>query len=200
MADHAGLTGASLHESKGVASAAVGTVYVANGAGSGSWTTLGHTSLAAGAAVAFGYTQTITEFSTTSLIPLDDTIPQITEGVEVLTLSHTPKLSTNILKIDVALQVESGTNSHVNAALFVDATASALAAASSFSGAGSSVGWQTQRVVFTYVLVAGSISARTYRVRIGGDFAGTCYLNRKASGGLFGNVESSNICLTEFKA
>lgn len=37
---HAALTGASLHEPKGVASADVGTVYVADGAGSGSWTIL----------------------------------------------------------------------------------------------------------------------------------------------------------------
>lgn len=37
---HASLTGADLHEPKGAASAASGTVYVANGSGSGSWTTL----------------------------------------------------------------------------------------------------------------------------------------------------------------
>lgn len=34
---HATLTGAELHEPKGVSTAALGTVYVANGAGSGSW-------------------------------------------------------------------------------------------------------------------------------------------------------------------
>lgn len=34
---HSTLTGAELHEPKGVATAALGTVYVANGAGSGSW-------------------------------------------------------------------------------------------------------------------------------------------------------------------
>lgn len=37
---HASLTGADLHEPKGAASAASGTVYVANGSGSGTWTTL----------------------------------------------------------------------------------------------------------------------------------------------------------------
>lgn len=37
---HKDLTGADLHEPKGAALAASGTVYVANGAGSGSWTTL----------------------------------------------------------------------------------------------------------------------------------------------------------------
>lgn len=38
MPAHADLTGADLHESKGVASASANTVYVANGSGSGSWT------------------------------------------------------------------------------------------------------------------------------------------------------------------
>lgn len=37
MAEHNTLTGSSLHEPKGVASAAVQTIYVADGAGSGDW-------------------------------------------------------------------------------------------------------------------------------------------------------------------
>jgi len=37
MAEHNTLTGASLHEPKGAATAALGEVYVADGAGSGSW-------------------------------------------------------------------------------------------------------------------------------------------------------------------
>lgn len=38
---HASLTGSELHEPKGAASAAAGTVYVANGAGSGTWSSVG---------------------------------------------------------------------------------------------------------------------------------------------------------------
>lgn len=38
---HASLTGSNLHEPKGIASAALGTVYVADGAGSGSWNSVG---------------------------------------------------------------------------------------------------------------------------------------------------------------
>lgn len=37
---HASLTGANLHEPKGVATASSGQIYVANGAGSGAWTTV----------------------------------------------------------------------------------------------------------------------------------------------------------------
>ena len=43
--EHNALTGASLHEPKGVAAATADTVYVADGAGSGSWTTIGPDSL-----------------------------------------------------------------------------------------------------------------------------------------------------------
>lgn len=41
---HAALTGAELHEPKGIATAATGTVYVANGSGSGSWANVGTSS------------------------------------------------------------------------------------------------------------------------------------------------------------
>lgn len=41
---HATLTGSQLHEPKGVATAALGQVYVANGSGSGSWTDIGTSS------------------------------------------------------------------------------------------------------------------------------------------------------------
>lgn len=38
--EHSTLTGAQLHEPKGVSSASSGTVYVANGSGSGSWSNI----------------------------------------------------------------------------------------------------------------------------------------------------------------
>jgi hypothetical protein len=41
MATHASLTGAELHEPKGVEAASVDTVYVANGSGSGAWAKVG---------------------------------------------------------------------------------------------------------------------------------------------------------------
>ncbi len=41
---HASLTGTQLHEPKGADTAALGTVYVANGAGSGSWSSVGTSS------------------------------------------------------------------------------------------------------------------------------------------------------------
>lgn len=45
MVAHVDLTGADLHEPKGVASASSGQIYVADGSGSGTWQTVGSTSL-----------------------------------------------------------------------------------------------------------------------------------------------------------
>ena len=45
MVAHSALTGANLHEPKGVASASVGQVYVADGAGSGTWQKVGNSEL-----------------------------------------------------------------------------------------------------------------------------------------------------------
>ena len=45
--EHSALTGADLHEPKGAAAAAANRVYVSNGSGSGSWTTVGNSVLAA---------------------------------------------------------------------------------------------------------------------------------------------------------
>lgn len=45
MAAHSSLTGADLHEPKGVAAASTGTVYIANGSGSGSWSKVGSSNI-----------------------------------------------------------------------------------------------------------------------------------------------------------
>lgn len=44
--EHSALTGSNLHEPKGIATATASTIYIADGLGSGSWTTAGLASLA----------------------------------------------------------------------------------------------------------------------------------------------------------
>ncbi len=199
MADHASLTGASLHEPKGAAAATVGTVYKADGAGSGSWTTIDYRSVPTGFLVNNGYTQSATEYSITTVIPVDDTIPQNTEGTEVLTLSHTPKASTHILRIDVSLQVSGNNNLKVTAALFEDAIANALMARTTFIAVSAGSTLESQDLSFSYFTTAASTSARTYKVRVG-PTSGTCYVNRDSGAGLFSNLSFATIALTEFKA
>ena len=53
------------------------------------------------------------------LLPFDDTIPQITEGDEFMTLAITPKSSSNKLKIDVIVNGASSASGDITIALFV---------------------------------------------------------------------------------
>lgn len=129
----------------------------------------------------------------TTTIPLDDTIPQITEGTEFLTRAITPTSATNILKIDVVLNLTYSVSAWMIAALFQDATANALAAFNNYQQTGTA----GNSIVFTYWMLAGTTSATTFRVRAGGQTAGTVTFNGQAGGRLFGGVMASSITITE---
>lgn len=132
----------------------------------------------------------------TNLIPNDDTIPQITEGTEFMTQAITPKSATNRLFIEAKIFIASTSNANKIAALFQDATANALAAQSVYIGGfGDGVG-----LYITHDMVAGTTSPTTFRVRGGGDVAGTFTFNGSASARKFGGVSLSTIKITEYKA
>lgn len=135
--------------------------------------------------------------STTALIPDDTSIPQNTEGKEVMSLAFTPKSATNVLVVEVWAFVANSTSNDTAVALFVDSTADAVAVGTLRSDTGAVHG----TVNYKYAVVAGSTSARTYKVRIGGSGAGTAYLNGKTASTAFGTAtQKSGICITEYKA
>lgn len=130
----------------------------------------------------------------TLTIPYDDTIPQITEGNEFMTLAITPTATTNILKIDVVGNGGIGNDgSHWMVALFVGTTANALAADAAHNDISSMM-----NVKFTHFVLAGVTSELTFRVRIGGNEAGTTTFNGGAGARRFGGVSSSSITITEY--
>lgn len=133
--------------------------------------------------------------TTTTLIPFDDTIPQITEGAEFMTQAITPKSTTNILVIEAVLLVSPSTTAYVSGALFQDATANAIAA-----NAITAVGAYAYSIVLRHTMVAGTVSSTTFRVRAGMQTAGTTTFNGFSSGRLFGAITKSNIKITEYKA
>lgn len=133
----------------------------------------------------------------TNTVPLDDTIPQITEGDEYMTLTITPKSTTNTLVIDVrALLYNSAATFNEIGALFQDATANALAA-DVFYGPATGSG---QVMAFTHTMAAGTTSATTFRFRAGANVAGTTTFNGGASARFFGAITKSSIVIWEIKA
>lgn len=142
-------------------------------------------------------TQTGALATGTTIIPFDDTIPQITEGTEFITAAITPSNAGNTLLIQVVMSVSNSTGGGNAVALFRDSTANALAAVAS-SQYGVAGGVQT--VVLTHKMAAGTTSSTTFRVRAGPNGAGTLTFNGVASGRIFGGVYASSITVTEIKA
>lgn len=127
----------------------------------------------------------------TTPIPLDDTIPQNTEGDEYMSLAITPRNATSKLEISVTAYVTSSDGSQAIVALFQDSTANALMA-----GWGTPVtnGAPMTPVTFTYVMTSGTTSATTFKVRAG--CAGTIGFNGSGAR-YFGGVMGSSIVIRE---
>jgi hypothetical protein len=128
----------------------------------------------------------------TTIIPFDDTIPQITEGTEFMTLAITPSSATNTLIIQVTLVTSLSVANNSTVALFQDSTANALAAVASQPGI-----TITTPQTFNYKMTAGTTSSTTFRVRAGGGAASTITINGFAGGRIFGGVMASTITIYE---
>lgn len=132
----------------------------------------------------------------TTVIPRDDTIPQNTEGFEVLTQAITPSDAANTLEIEVVLHASCSVTSDIVAALFQDSGASALAVASQYATTAQGV----VCVVLRHRVVAGSTTARTYRVRVGPITAGTVTINGAGGARYYGGLYASSITVRELRA
>lgn len=191
---HSTLTGAELHITKGADTSTVGKVPVASGSGDAPFGTLVNDSVPTGWPVQTTMTETTSVASGSTNFPLDDTIPQNTEGDQFMTHSHTPKSTTNILIITVTLAIANSTRTYLMAALFKDATASALAAIWHTNSGGEGAGL----ISFAHKMTAGTVSAITFKVR-GGSDGGTTTFNGFGGTRLFGGVSASSIRVDEYK-
>lgn len=153
--------------------------------------------VAAGAAVQVAYTASSAVATGTTLIPIDNTIPQITEGNEYMTLAITPKSSTNILVIQATISVSSSAAATwLVGALFQDATTNALAAMPVYQPTAQG----GVCIIITHTMVAGTTSSTTFRVRAGANNAGTTSFNGTNGAQVFSTATKSSIVITEYKA
>jgi hypothetical protein len=81
----------------------------------------------AGKVVNYWVATTTTTGSTTNILPIDDTVPQSSEGAEFITVSVTPSSASNKLKVTVSGWYRVSGASFVGCALFVGSAASASA-------------------------------------------------------------------------
>lgn len=135
--------------------------------------------------------------SGTTVLPQDDTIPQITEGFEVITCAITPSSAANNLLIMANINITHYVAETKAAyALFKDADANALAAVSV------GVQFTPNPVPLVHKVVAGGIAQITYRIRTGPPAAGTTYVNTvfSTTGRAYGGVAATTLTIQEIAA
>lgn len=139
-------------------------------------------------------TETSAMATGTTAIPYDDTIPQITEGNEYMTLAITPKSATSKLVIQAHVTGSLSTGGFAVIALFQDSTANALAAS---VANGQPVNNQPTPIGLVHTMTSGTTSATTFRIRVGPS-TGTYTFNGSAGTRTFGGVAASSILITEY--
>jgi hypothetical protein len=135
--------------------------------------------------------QTSTFTSGTATIPLDNTIPQITEGTQLFTLDITPTSSTSKLKIEIVVQAGMSAGNWMSIALFQNSTANALAAMTTYmatTGGGAVI-------PLIHYMTSGTTSTINFKLRFGP--AGSTMGVNGTTSGLFGGALISSMTITE---
>jgi hypothetical protein len=137
-----------------------------------------------------------TFYSNITNIPIDDSLPQITEGGEILTLSITPKSATSKLLIDCCFSVTtSDATSIAGIFLFKNSDVNALAGAWSRTVATNN---PLSPMSFKHYMTSGTTSAITFKVRGGGvGSAPTFQINGGSGTRYLGGALASTITITE---
>lgn len=133
---------------------------------------------------------------TTQFQTANNTIPTNTQGDQYMSLAITPKNINSTLVIDVVFNGSTNlaAGTLLGVGLFQDNTVNALAATfGRITGAGSLL-----QVSFRHKMVANTTSATTFKVRAGGNAAGTTTFNGELGLQLYGGVMPSSITITEY--
>lgn len=135
----------------------------------------------------------ITYSSSAAAIPVDDTIPQVTEGAQYCTLSITPVKTTNRLVIRASFSGSVSSAGSLVLALF-NGGANALKASISTS--------PTLDYLITlslaHEMAAGSTSALTFTLRAGPN-AATMYVNGTSSSRILGGATAAMLSVEEYE-
>lgn len=163
-----------------------------------------YTKLAPGTVLQMVQTDFSNLLAASAVIPYDNTIPQISEGMQVMSQAITPKLATSDLIIEATIYGSiNGTGaSEFIGALFKTGTNNALAADSqTVPGAG-----YLSQLKVTAKITSGSTSPATFTARIGSTDGRNTSFNGYAANAagvataVFGGIARSSIKITEVKA
>lgn len=157
------------------------------------------TALAARTALGFtaaiidrAYAEYTTNADLTAAIPLDDTIPQVTEGTQILSAAITPKSTSSRIRIRFQCQFICSTTINVTAAAFVNGAANAVRATYNTNPASAFA----QQIILECEIAPASVAAQTVTIRVG-PTSSTIRLNGSSSGRLLGGAMAATLILEE---
>lgn len=130
----------------------------------------------------------------TTVIPYDNTIPQNTEGDQVITLSFTPKSATSLLHIKFSAMVTSTNNPRITMALFVGAGADAVSATTALGAGANDANFG---LALDFVMASPGTSAVNIAIRVGPD-ANTANFNKATGAQIFSTAMKSFLIVEEF--
>ena len=141
------------------------------------------------------YVTDTTYRSLTATIPIDDTIPQSTEGTETLTGTIVPNDASNVLRVTIASQVNFSTANAAILGLFRDSGANAIAVGFAVAALSN----RSTNIPLLHEESAGSTASTTFKIRIGPDTGtgGTIYVNGNTLGRAFGGVMKTTMLIEE---
>ena len=129
---------------------------------------------------------------TTSVIPLDNTIPQNTEGTQIFSLTVSPSSTSNWLEFAISGVVDLSASGYVSIAVFRDSVANAVYATFTSMDAAA----RGRALTLTFEIPVPSLDAQTYTVRIGPS-TGTASWLRSNGGDVFGGVCQGALIIRE---
>ena len=149
----------------------------------------------AGSVIQTQYAEYLANSNLTVTIPVDDTIPQNTEGTQVVSATITPVFITSRILVRFQGVFSCSAVTTCAAALFRDAAVAALCATAVTEDA-----INYRRILsFEYLDSPSSTSALSYKVRVGPGAASTLRMNGTTASREFGGVERTTLTLQEIK-
>lgn len=150
----------------------------------------------AGSIIKISYAEQAAVVTCSTAMPYDNSIPQNTEGNEVVTVSHTPSNASNILHFRARAAGGVSGAGQLIGAIFTDSVADAVKMA---RGSYATTN-ETAAVEVRGKMVAGGTSPITFKLRVGLD-SNTIYINGNGSGTrVGGGVDAAHIEVWEEKA
>jgi hypothetical protein len=131
----------------------------------------------------------------TNIIPQDDTIPQISEGTQIISVSFTPRFADSQMVLRFSGTVSTSNANNVIAAIFRDSGTNAIAGVMAYLA---TVAAPSMIDILATDLPA-TVSTITYTVRAGPGIAGTLRFNGGSGGRYLGGVAVTTLEVQEVK-